>query len=115
MGYRLDIYKKEDRTINRETDCLFYGTKLFGYCKNNELDSFKYLVELNKCNENIYFDYGLDIEIELTHDEFIKFITLYAEDYKKFWGEDKEFNLFDEEPELKECLNYKGNFVISWG
>ena len=87
---------------------------MYGYCDNTKLESLKYLAQIGKIDKNVYFGYGFCPEIELAHEEFVKFITLYAEDFKKFWGENEEFNFFEEIPNIKHCLDYKDSVIISW-
>lgn len=84
MGYRLDV-----------TDCFtkanMYGTKLYGYCEQDEFDnllSWKYLVQIGAAKEedNLFFNCAYAGEdITLNPDQFRIFLNLYMIDYAASW------------------------------
>lgn len=112
MGYRLGV-KTIDENDNIKD--IYYGTKLYGYVDEQDLLSFKYLVILNKLDEDAYFNYGASHRIFLTYDEFKLFIYLYNEDLKKYRSE-----YFKNEPDntfLKEFYNLDDEcmYILEWG
>lgn len=103
MGYRLGIIEKKDS---------YYGTKLFGYQDNRDLESFKYLLKLGKVEENEYFGYSSDQSITLTDTEFREFIKLYNEDLNKFCGYNNEFI---NNEEIQKLLGTRYDKILEWG
>lgn len=94
MGYRLDV-----------TDCFtkanMYGTKLYGYCEQDEFDnllSWKYLVQIGAAKEedNLYLNTAYfggvptDEGIILNPDQFRIFLNLYMIDYAASWKREGE-------------------------
>ena len=78
MGYRLDIYKNSVTPENN----IYYGTKLIGYCDYHEYELLcvKYLCSIRDDIEPDDFGYYFTPEVELTIEEFKKFIQLYMFD-----------------------------------
>ena len=105
MGYRLNV-TNEDKTID------FYNTKHYGYSFTNAKDgglaypSYCYLLELGKITGDEVFDYGLDLEITLTADQFKEFIGRYA--YEIEWPSLLETH------DIALLLKDKGNKTLSW-
>lgn len=110
MGYRLCI----DDNIQKID---YYGTKLYGYFgafafEMDFMSSVKYLLSINKIEDNSYFDYGSNIEVELTAEEFNTFIKLYSEDYQKYTGTNY---CMVNDSEIKELMKTPNNKILSWG
>lgn len=125
MGFRLGIikesnYDKENESPIEQYD--FYGTKYFGYVDDDiaiNSESYRYLKSINKCpydDEFFHFwEEGQTEHIKLTRDEFVKFISLYSNDYGKFTDCNKEgFNLMND-VRIKDLLNSNESVYIDWG
>ena len=110
MGYRLNI----DKIKNNETFKLFYGTKLFGYCDETKLLSYKYLIQIGKFEGNEIFDYGVTNDIELNYEEFKIFCILYDYDLfknREIWHVHEFLSMH----EIERTLNMKlDKYYISW-
>ena len=103
MGYRLGIIEKKES---------YYGTKLFGYEEHSKLESFKYLMELGKVEEDDYFDYSTNQSITLSDTEFREFIKLYNEDLNNFC----EFNNeFINDKEIQKLMDTRYDKILEWG
>lgn len=106
MGYRLEIYNK-----NEEYICC--GGKLFGYyIKQKDLECYKWMLNKKYIDEDTIFDYGSDIEFILERKEFEEFISLYLIEYIKFG-----FGCYDTALELinKILLNKELNqIIVTW-
>ena len=107
MGYRLDI-RNDKNTIE------FYGTKHYGYnfeygykCDKQclEYPSYCFLKSIDRVSGWEHWDYGSNIHIILTAEQFKTFITLYS---LECYG-----NIL-EEKEIKELLEDKGNKLLTW-
>lgn len=85
MGYRLEI-------TDKSTNKIFYGTKLYGYYGNTieemkDLLSIKFLKSIDVIDnldystyDGNYWDYGFNNPIDLTSEDFNKFIIFYLVD-----------------------------------
>ena len=121
MGYRLDIFKiSEDTNCHKEIKNIFYGTKLFGYCFEEELLSYMYLKSIGKLDGKEYFGYSSDISIPLNQIELTIFLNLYNIDLIKTNNEIKEKDFLELE-EIKEELledinefNPAITYLIEW-
>lgn len=87
MGYRLFV----DNPETNET--LFYGTKLYGYVDEEDLESLQYLFENfwkddypnDFTYRDVYLGYCASNETLLDADEFKKFLILYMRDLYKYY------------------------------
>lgn len=106
MGYRLNVKDLNDTSLE------FYGTKLYGYYKETELESYKYLKSLGKVTEETMWDYCFENKIILTCEEFNIFIKLYAADFKK----EAHINLKDylDYDILKKIKKTKAKKELTW-
>lgn len=111
MGYRLGIKTIDENDNIKE---IYYGTILYGYCDELNLLSFKYLVVLNKIEEDTFFDYGAKNRFFLTYDEFMLFIYLYNEDLKKY--QSVYFKEQSEDIFLKNFynINVEDTYILEW-
>lgn len=75
MGYRLNVQDVGNPKIN------FYGTKLYGYVKTEDLISYKYLCEIHKAPDIYSWYISSENFIRLTAEEFVKFIDYYETDF----------------------------------
>ena len=67
MGYRLNIYKGNEYILE--------NSKLYGYCDENKLKSYHYLIGIGKfTGEDEYFIDGVENAVELKAIELKKFI-----------------------------------------
>ena len=101
MGYSLNV-----RNTNGNE---YYGTKHYGingktFDELKKFESFQYLINLRKVNENMVWDEGTDNHFALSGEETDKFIKLYLNEC----GVDKIPD------KLKKVLSTKGNKFISW-
>lgn len=86
MGYRLNIYKGNEYVLE--------NTKLYGYCDENKLKSYHYLIGIGKfTGEDEYFIDGVENAVELKAIELKKFIKYYIRDLKKFYQYKENLNL----------------------
>lgn len=108
MGYRLEI------TDERNIELSFYGTKLFGYVKDNcNLLSFKYLKSIGKINDDNVFDYGYCNAFTLTAEQARRFVKLYGDDYYAEYNEPlSDVNGYED---LENVLATGNNKIVSWG
>ena len=114
MGYRLCILGISTAESIIKTHH-FYGTNLYGYVYNEDLFSFKYLIDIRKLEPDTYFNYSSENKIYLTKREFIAFILLYNYDLQSDKEVKHEYNLL-EDKDIKELMNYDYNiYEISWG
>lgn len=79
MGYSMNVTEID----SPRNDLDWYGAKLFGYYKNDVLDSMQYLISLGKVDDDAIWDYGIENEITLTADEFRTFLDLYQADFDR--------------------------------
>lgn len=110
MGYRLDINIKN----GNETKNLFYGTKLYGYCDEMLLSSYKYLIEINKFDGSEYFGYGATNEIELNYIEYITFICLYNQDLNNYGKYNEKDSFIKDNDIINSILNRHETYLIDW-
>lgn len=105
MGYRLSL------NINGEE--IYNGTKLYGYCDQENTKSYQYLCKLGKITDDMIFCDSISNAMVLNHKQFKKFIKLYAKDCNSGICEYNAHHLLKEEP-IKRALNYKGNITMHW-
>ena len=106
MGYRLNIEQNEQTIL--------YGSKLYGYCNENKLKSYHYLIGIGKFTGNEFFDYGHDNRITLNSNQMKKFIKYYARDLKKFYWYDDVSCVIKELNEAFKNGKTKKLFIIDW-
>lgn len=106
MGYRLEISEVKYKAC---------GGKLFGYCDEEKLKSYKYLLDKGYLDGDEYFTYGFSGDIVLNSDEFKEFIELYNEDCNKqnrLNGSEKDLIINDKK--IKELLESEEDKLIQW-
>lgn len=101
MGYRLNVSSKTN------SDKSYYGTKLYGYVDEKNLQSYKWLERHGKLTGDEVWDYGCENTIVLTAEEYQEFIKLYARDYCE------KFVYPNIMQELKEVAD-DGDVELSW-
>lgn len=110
MGFRMDVIDAEHPELK------YSETKLFGYFEGKGLRSYQYLLSKGKIEGDEIFDYGLDLEIELTAEEFREFIDLYNADYMDAWHNAPGWNITEGDYEQIDALkSTKSKKIISWG
>lgn len=112
MGYRLNIYKK----IPKDNEFILENTKLYGYCNENELKSYHYLISIGKFTGKYeYFGYGHENAVELKNIELKKFIKYYIHDLKKYYEYKENYD-----SAVKELQNFlkqikpEETYIIRW-
>lgn len=117
MGYRLEITDGSEYS--------FYGTKLYGYVGDtveelSHLLSIQYLSSLKlieqldyKTFEGNYWSYGCNNPIDLSPEQFNKFIMLYLIDLSHYLGGSGTY-LFKIIDELLPLINDR-NKHLEWG
>ena len=108
MGYRLNIYKGNKHVLE--------NTKLYGYCDENKLKSYHYLIGIGKFSgEYEHFNYGHENSVELKGIQLKKFIKYYIRDLKKYYEYKEDYE--SEVKELQDFLKtYKTEeiYIIKW-
>ncbi len=103
MGYRLEISKMKHA---------YCAGKLYGYTTEEDLKSYKWLLEHEYITGEESWTYGCNPQIVLTAKEFKEFIELYNEDHKKYYKETDDW--FINNKEMQELINDNCNKVLEW-
>ena len=104
MGVRLQVEDAIDKSLE------FYGTKLYGYTKDEGLRSAEYLKRFQPDFEPYLAEYKPDIQ--LSAEEFREFIRLYEEDFRERC--DIELFEYSGHAELEALFNNDHPKIVSW-
>lgn len=102
MGYRLEISEIKYKAC---------GGKLFGYCDETRLKSYKYLLDKGYLDGDEYFSYGFYGNIPLSAEEFKEFIELYNEDCNEI---SKTKDIVINSKDIKELLENDNDKLLQW-
>ena len=103
MGYRLEISKMKHA---------YCAGKLYGYTTEEDLKSYKWLLEHEYITEKESWTYECNPQIVLNAKEFKEFIELYNEDLKEEYKETEDFLIDDEK--MQELINDNCDKVLEW-
>lgn len=103
MGYRLEISEVKYKAC---------GGKLYGYCDEEKLKSYKWLLDKGYLDGDEYFTYGFWGNIVLMPHEFKEFIELYNEDVNEQSDGLKDRVIND--PNIQELLKSDEDKLIQW-
>lgn len=113
MGYRLTVEK-----VGKDKPS-YYGTKLYGYCEEEKLESYQWLIKNGYLDKDKYYSwsYGSDIAILMRAEDFREFAKLYEEDLNKYYEYEKYDSTFIGDPDIQEFMSLDDweLIVISWG
>lgn len=113
MGYRLTVEK-----VGKDKPA-YYGTKLYGYCDEEKLKSYQWLIKNHYLNSDEYYvwSYCCDNAILMRAKDFREFAKLYEEDLNNYYEYDYNPANFIEDKDIQAFMNlYDWELiVISWG
>lgn len=111
MGYRLNV------EMVGKSSPKYYGTKLYGYVNETQLESYQWLIKEGflDANEEYIWDYCCDNPILMRAEDFKIFAKLYNEDFNNFIAEPFKDH-FIKDKDIQQFLQLEDweLIVISW-